>query len=68
MGKLTKVEISFFRWLSKQGGKCALSENNPRPAWVARLTSSGSGISPFILSSCSNAMARASRARPHDQP
>ena len=28
MGKLTKVEISFLRWLYNQGGKCALSEND----------------------------------------
>jgi hypothetical protein len=28
VGKLTKVEISFLRWLYNQGGKCALSEND----------------------------------------
>ena len=28
MGKLTKIEISFLRWLYNQGGKCALSEND----------------------------------------
>jgi hypothetical protein len=28
VGKLTKVEISFLRWLYNQGGRCALSEND----------------------------------------
>jgi hypothetical protein len=28
VGKLTKFEISFLRWLYNQGGKCALSEKD----------------------------------------
>ena len=28
MRRLTKIEISFLRWLRDQGGNCALSEND----------------------------------------
>ena len=28
MRRLTKIEISFLRWLRDQGGNCAFSENN----------------------------------------
>jgi hypothetical protein len=40
VGKLTKVEITFLRWLYTQGGKCALSENDDLSAYY-RLVKAG---------------------------